>query len=459
MFVLLMQFLWQYVEDLIGKGLSYSVILEIIITAASSLVPMALPISVLLASIMIFGNLAEHKELMAMKAAGISLIRIMQPLFIISVIITIAAFYFSNSILPVSNLKMRSLLYDISNKPPEIVIPIGIFYNELPGYSIKVGANDTETKTLRDLIIYNHTANKGNISMTIAKKGKIYHVNEHQYMVLRLFDGAAYEEGDENTKNRNYPQRRYTFKEQEIVFDLTGFGLQRSDENLFKSHYQMMSISNLKHSIDTLEMRADEQSKYFSENIARSHTLRRLYNPENNTAFVMPAGKLSTDSLYNTFDNPNKHQIINTAINFARNTRSYIESEDNAMNSRLKWIIKHKVELHRKFTLSLACLLFFFIGAPLGAIIKKGGIGLPVVASVVIFVLYYVVGMLGVKMAEQRQITIWGGMWLSTFILIPIAVLFNSRAIKDKEMINIGYYFSLFLLLFNKKAKKKEVNQ
>ena len=188
MFVLLMQFLWRYVEDLVGKGLSTSVVLEVLLYASSSIVPMALPLAVLLASIMVFGNLAEHNELMAMKSAGISLVRLMQPLIFIAILISVFAFYFSDRVLPFSNLKMRSLLYDVRNKPPEIIIPEGVFYNEIPGYSIKIDRRDRETKMLYGLMIYNHSLNKGNTSITLAEKGQMYYVNQHQYMVLALYN-------------------------------------------------------------------------------------------------------------------------------------------------------------------------------------------------------------------------------------------------------------------------------
>jgi len=462
MFVLLMQFLWRYVEDLVGKGLSASVILEILLYASSSLVPMALPLAVLLASIMVFGNLAEHNELMAMKSAGISLVRMMQPLIVVAILISFFAFFFSNYILPYSNLKMRSLLYDVQNKPPEIIIPQGVFYNDLPGYSIKIEKKDKETKMLYGLMIYNHTQNKGNTSITVAEKGEMYYVNEHQYMILDLYNGAMYEdEVDKNAVNsKSYPLRRHTFEKQKLVFDLTGFGLKRSDESLFKNHYQMMGIKDLSFAIDTLTIRISEQKENFKQNIAKTNYFRRLTTSSLDTNNNLQFDKsLSIDSLFDAFSLQTKNDIISTATTFARNTQSYLQSEERSLNSHTIWKIKHGIEWHRKFTLSFACIILFFIGAPLGAIIRKGGIGMPVVVSVILFVMYYVIGMLGTKAAEQSKVTLWFGMWISTLVFTPIGIYLTLRALKDRVILNIDTHIAFLLFPFRFISKMLRVQR
>lgn len=452
MFVLLMQFLWRYVEDFVGKGLSLGVILEILLYASSSLVPMALPLAILLSSIMVFGNLAEHNELMAMKSAGVSLLRMMQPLIIIVVIISAFAFYFTNKTLPRSNLKMRSLLYDISNKPPEIVIPTGVFYNELPGYSIKIDRRDRDTKMLHGLLIYDHTANKGCNSVTIAEKGFMYYVNEHQYIIFHLYNGAMYEE--EIIKNPSYrtsfPLRRHTFEEQKLVFDLTGFGLKRSDENLFKSHYQTLGIKELAVVIDSIQLKIDEQTAALKNNLVASNFFRRLTQTNDSIMSTYKSTNQSIDTLLNRFNRSLKQLTINSAISFARNTQSYIQSEDRAIKSRTEWKIKHGMEWHRKYTMSIACVVLFFIGAPLGAIIRKGGIGMPVVVSVVLFIIYYVIGMVGDKLAEQSQVSIWFGMWLATLIFVPVGIFLTTRALRDRVIINIDPYINFFVTRYHK---------
>ncbi len=462
MFVLLMQFLWRYVEDLVGKGLSAGVVAEIMLYASSSLVPMALPLAVLLASIMVFGNLAEHNELMAMKSAGISLLRIMQPLILIALAISIFAFYFANFVLPHSNLKMRSLLYDVRNKPPEIVIPPGVFYNELPGYSIKIDYRDRETKMLYNLLIYDHASNRGNTSVIVARKGQMYYVNEHQYLILHLYDGAMYE--DEQVKNPSqrlsYPQRRHTFEDQKIVFDLTGFGLKRSDENLFKSHFQMLGIKALSYTMDTLQSKILEQKNNFKDNISRTNYFRRLTQPKHDSIkTVFPAQSFSTDSLLQTFDKSLKKTTVSSAITFARNTQSYVQSEQRSIESRVIWRIKHGIEWHRKFTLSLACIVLFFIGAPLGAIIRKGGIGMPVVVSVILFIIYYIIGMIGAKSAEQSQIVLWVGMWFSTIFFVPIGIYLTNRALKDRVIINIDQYINIMTMPYRYVVKLFRVHK
>jgi lipopolysaccharide export system permease protein len=298
-------------------------------------------------------------------------------------------------------------------------------------------------------LIYDHSTNRGNTSVIIAEKGQMYYVNEHQYMILHLYNGAMYE--DEQVKNpsqrTSYPQRRHTFDEQKIVFDLTGFGLKRSDENLFKSHYQMLGTKELSFTMDTLQIKILEQKTNFKDNISRTNYFRRLTAPSHDSIkMVFPETALSIDSLLLTLDKSLQKTTVTSAITFARNTQSYVQSEERSIKSRKIWKIKHGIEWHRKYTLSLACIVLFFIGAPLGAIIRKGGVGMPVVVSVILFIIYYVVGMLGAKSAEQSQITLWAGMWLSTMFFIPIGIYLTTRALKDRVIINIDQYINLFMM-------------
>ncbi|HON19517.1 MAG TPA: LptF/LptG family permease [Salinivirgaceae bacterium] len=457
MFVLLMQFLWRYIEDLVGKGLPYDVIAEILLYACASLVPMALPLSVLLASIMVFGNLAEHNELMAMKSAGISLLRIMQPLIFIAIGLTFFAFYFADQVVPKSNLRMRSLLYDIKNKPPEIIIPTGVFYNELPGYSIKIGRRDHQTKMLYDVLIYDHTSNRGNVSVILAEKGEMYYVNQHQYMILQLYNGAMYEEEQvkKASQRYSYPQRRHFFEEQKIIFDLSGFGLKRTDENLFKNHYQMLSTKDLAFTMDSLNKKIEEQRTNIYQNIKSGNFFRKMYRPnEQQEPYVFPNKRKSIDSLFSTFSKSMKINTLSSAIAFSQNTQSYIRSENQSLKSRRVWMLKHGIEWHRKHTLALACLVLFFIGAPLGAIIRKGGIGMPVVVSVILFILYYILGMIGAKAAEQSQIELWLGMWSSTLLFAPIGLFLTIRALQDKVIIDIDRYIDFIIKPFKILAQK-----
>lgn len=455
MFVLLMQFLWRYVEDLVGKGLSAGVVLEVVLYASSSLVPMALPLSVLLSSIMVFGNLAEHNELIALKSAGISLVRIMGPLVWIVLALAGVAFVFADRVLPYSNLKMRALLYDVQNKPPEIVIPEGVFYNELPGYSIKIGARDRHTDELTDILIYDHTENRGNVSVIVARSGFLSYVNEHQYMVLQLYDGSMYQQEDsqESERRREHPMRRHTFAQQTIVFDLTGFGLKRSDESLFKNHYQMMSSRELTYAIDTLDQRLAEQRAGFKQNLLATNYFRRLKKNKDTLAARLPADGLSPDTLMAAQKPRGREQILASALNMARNTQSYVQSEERVVSSRVVWRVKHDIERHRKFTLSVACVALFFIGAPLGAIIRKGGIGMPVVMSVILFVIYYVLGMLGSNSAEQSRIPTWLGMWLATIIYAPLGAYLTSRALRDKVLVDTDRYLAAAARLARPAAK------
>jgi lipopolysaccharide export system permease protein len=450
-FLLLMQFLWKYIDDLAGKGLSASVIAELLLYASASMVPMALPLSILLSSLMTFGNMGEHYELIAIKSSGISLQRLMAPLVVLVFFISIFAFFFFNNVMPYANLKMMSLLYDVQQKRPEFQIREGIFYAGIENYSIKVGQKDNRTNRLKDIKIYDHSEGKGNISVTTADSGYMK-MTADSNLVLELYNGNSYNEmTDHRVRNRkNYPARRDHFEEQKIILSMTGFQFSRTDENLFKGGYKMMNVKQLKKAIDSLngDFSADKNQftrelligNYFKSDKVFKKTLLKDTLPSVNPKTI----KINTLAIYDTLPLQQKRSVLDQALNLVRSTRSHILSQKDTFTGKIKRIRKHEIELHRKLTLSFACFIFFFIGAPLGAIIRRGGLGMPVVVSVVFFLLYYVISLTGEKLVREDLMPVYEGMWISSFILLPLGVYLTYKATTDSAILNIDTYINFF---------------
>jgi len=459
-FILLMQFLWKYIEDLVGKGLEIDIILKLLSYVSASLIPMALPLAVLLAALMTFGNLGENYELLALKASGISLQRIMRPLIFVSFIISIAAFLFANNVVPAANLKMRSLLRDIKRQKSTFQISEGVFYNDIEGYSIKVGKKHPETGKLYQVMIYNHKDNKENNKVTLADSGIMKMTTDEDKLFIRLYNGYTYTEIQEEESRQNYylPHRIDQFDEEQIVLDLSGFGLHRSDESLYKSHYQMMNLNQLESMQDSIENEIQiTQNRYL-------HTLKyqryfngyemakklETYTPKDTfDALKNIPVPLYKNYYFNTLDFKTRERIVRRALNNARNYQGHITSKNRYLKHKKVMYYKHEVEWHRKFTLSLACFIFFFIGAPLGAIIRKGGFGTPVVISVVFFIVYYIIVMFNENLVEDLVIKPLQGMWIPNLILFPLGIFLTYKATTDSVILNIETYLNIF-----KKIKK-----
>jgi len=455
-FVLLMQFLWKYIDDLIGKGLEWNVISEFLLYTSASLVPLALPLAVLLASLMTFGNLAENLELLAFKSSGISLIRIMAPVMVISALISVGAFLFANNVMPVTNLKMRSLLYDIQQQRPELTIKPGVFDNTLEGYSIRIGERDSKTSLLKDILIFDHTQKQGNTRVTVADSGFMRMSSDEKHLLLSLYNGHSYFELQKEKKDdrhiKTYPLRRDKFDHQEMIIEMVGFGLNRTDENLFRNSYSMLNLNQLQHFNDSLTEEISGILDKFDRTIKVSLTDRpkslmikrdylmrdtaEAWNEEDR--IVM---QLHLDSAFSELNQLERRRAITYAINAARTNKSVITS--NVGTSEWKWgrLRRYQIEIHRKFTLSILCLIFFFIGAPLGAIIRKGGLGMPVIVSVLLFIIYYIISMTGEKFVRESIIPPFMGMWISTVILVPVSIWLTIKAANDSVILNIETYF------------------
>jgi len=462
-FILVMQFLFRYINDLIGKGLEFPVLLEFLLYTSASMVPMALPLALLMAALMTFGNLGENYELTALKSSGISLQRIMMPLIVVTVIISICAFFFSNYMLPVANLKMRSLLYDIQRKKPEFQIAEGVFYNGIDGYSIRIGEKNYKTNMLYNILVYDHTNRMGNTSVTYADSGIMQMSADENYLVITLYNGRSYTELQSEKKNRRdftYPHRRDRFIEETVLIEMSGFGLDRTDESLFRSNYSMMSLSQLYSYEDSLITDIGQLYTVMKHNITdgtitsaehkRAVKPLRVIIPEKvNPPVVF---RLDADSLYQILPSRQKKQILNQSLNTARSSMNYVSTTYMNTDGKVERLRRYQIEIQRKFTLSFACFIFFFIGAPLGAIIRKGGLGMPTVISILFFLLYYIISLSGEKFARESLITPFQGMWISAIILLPAGIFLTYKAATDSTLMNIETY-SLFIRKFFRRIK------
>ncbi len=446
LFLLLMQFLWKYIDDLVGKGLEPLIIAELLVYTTAGLVPMALPLAILLASIMTFGNMGEYSELTAMKSAGIPLQRIMMPLIILTLTVSVAAFFFSNRVLPYTNLKFRSLLYDVQQKRPEMQIREGVFYNDIDGYSIKISGRDYRTNMLYDVMIYDHTSDEGNKNVTVADSGLMHMTEDKSYLVTTLYNGYNYLEMQDRERgpDRTFPHRLDRFEKQVVIIELSGFALERTDEDLFRHNFQMMNLNQLTHHRDSLYNLISRQADNYITRVRRTNIFRNESGYSGNTDSAKHAMRTPYDilALEENIPGSGKLNAYEHAITQARSVRNQINSSRTNLEWQIRHMRRHEMEWHRKFTLSFACFIFFFIGAPLGAIIRKGGLGMPVVVSVLFFVFYYVIDVSAQKFIRENVILAFPGMWISSLILLPIGIFLTYKATHDSAIMNIDTYIN-----------------
>lgn len=460
MFVLIMQFLWRMIDELVGKGLEFSVISELLLYVATTLVPMALPLAVLLSSIMTFGSLGENYELIALKSAGISLYRIMKPLIVLIVFLTMLAFVFSNNVLPVANLKMHSLLYDIRRQKPELSFKEGIFTNDLEGYSIKIDSIAKNTGMMYNMLIYNHKDGNGNYEVTKADSGMMVTDMKSNMLELTLYNGHTYT--DEGMKNPNarktFPFRRLKFDKETVLIELPGTDLKRSNEDGFRSHAIMLNLKQLQHTIDSIQgflnnKKAGDARRFLATNYRKT---KNANVQQDSILLEKSQGHYSNpDSLFLSFGPEDQQRAVSNALQYAREVKQRNQDDYHYYIARQEEIIKNRLEWHRKFSLSFACFIFFFIGAPLGAIIRKGGLGMPVVVSVLLFIIYYIIDMMGIRSAKEAVISPVTGAWISAFILLPLGAILTYKSVTDSEMMNTEAYTKVFKKLVALFKKKK----
>ncbi len=442
LFILLMQFLWKYIDDLVGKGLEWYIIAELIFYASATFVPLALPLAILLSSIMTLGSLGENYELVALKSAGISLTRIMWPLVVVSMALVLSAFYFSNNVLPAANLKFGSLLYDIRQQRPAFNIIEGVYYKGIDNYVIKVEKKENDGNVLRNIKIYDHTDRRGNVNITLAEWGNMSLTEDKQSLILTLFNGSNYQDmQSENSRDQSREFQRTYFDKQIRKFDLSGFALARTDEDLFRSNFRMLNISQLLHFEDSIKTIIKKREEEFINN-----SLTRFYFYQALDSAAMAGLHLRDDivepDIFFEKDARYRRLIIEQAMGTVRQLKESGQLSHEEFRQRRRSLARYEIEFHRKFTLSFACLVLFMIGAPLGAIIRKGGFGLPVVVSVLFFVLFHVMSMTGEKFAREGVLEAWQGMWMANAILLPIAVLLTLKASTDSAVLDMDSYLA-----------------
>ena len=467
-FILLMQFVWMHVNDLVGKGVEIKVLAEFFIYAVTSVVPLALPLAILLASLMTFGNLGEKFELTAMKAAGVSLFRIMRPLTIAIVGISIGAFLFANYVMPVSQVKLWALLFSLKQKSPELEIPQGEFYDGIDGYNVYVRSKNPRTGMLYDMMIYDYSEGFRNASVMVADSGQIFFSGDNKYLKLMLYSGESFENLDSKqqkatSSTKNIPYRRESFSCKQLLIDFD-MEFNRYDENSLSDQHVSKNVGRLIQSIDSVQELAHKRSGEQSVQLVNNHYFGRERVEARNVDAWEGAKEqyeqYNADSLYAHFSDDERYRALETAIEKAKAQKDKIDYNALMLNDYQRYIRKHEIELYRKFTLSFACLIFFFIGAPLGAITRKGGLGAPVVISVVMFIVYYIIDNAGYKMAREALWPCWAGMWLSSMVLLPIGIFLTYKAATDSALFNpevwVKYLNKLKKIYLNQWIKLKK---
>lgn len=454
MFIFEMQFIWVYLDELMGKGLSPWVITKLLVFASARLVNMALPLAILMSSIMTMGALAENNEMTAMKSAGVSLMRIMRPLIFFSVGLSITAFLFANNIWPVANLKFRTMLFSIMKQRPSLNLTDGVFYNGIEGISIRAAKNNSETGELKDVLIYDHRGGeKANRTVIRAESGLMEQTADKRFLIMTLNKGYSYDEQkDKKARDQKMSEIKCEFEQSVIRLDLSSLAFQADNEEIMKNPAEMMTVIQLDDAIDSLELQYDTLGYQFANNNMRLVNAR--LDPASIPADIRPAGS----TLFEELNGAERTKAISQARETSRKSRDNIQRQVDELKGRKKSINKHKIEWHRKFFLAVVCLVLFFIGAPLGAIIRKGGIGLPTLIALGLFIVYQLLTMIGERLAKDMFLEPWLGIWISTVVLLPFSLWITLRATKEAALLDRDSYVRVFgkILTFLRIKPKQE---
>lgn len=456
LFIFIMQLLWMWVDDFVEKGLDMAILLKFFAYGSITLVSQSLPLSILLAALMTFGNFGEKLELLSMKAAGIPLLRIMAPLIICCSILCCISFYFQNVISPYAHMKLYTMMYSIKQSSPESEIPEGVFYDRIDGYNIYVEHKDKETGVLHDVIIYDMSSGFENSNIIVSDSAEIINTNDDKLMMLVMYSGEQFSNlTDQQIEKKNRPYRRETFSRKDIYIQIEG-GFEMKDASFVKSNAASKNIKELSRDIDSLKLSNDSVGEQNWKTMARS-TYKASVSFTKNDSLLMQRNRttrINVDSVYDIATNHSKLVWKRAQLNKAKQLKTDYEIKHNIMRSLDKNLNRHKISWWEKFTLSFGCLVFFFIGAPLGAIVRKGGLGYPVLISVATFILYYILSTSGSKLAREGQWHVWYGVWLSTMVLAPLGGFFTYKANKDSGIFNSDSIKMFFRTLFGIPEKR-----
>ncbi|MBX9448862.1 MAG: LptF/LptG family permease [Taibaiella sp.] len=438
LFAFVMQNFWLYMDEILGKGLGFWPIAQYLTNLGVLFTPLALPLALLLTGIMTFGNLGEHFELAAIKSAGVSLVRFMRPLLYFAIFVGILSFLINNFIMPVMNLKTYSLLYDMRKKKPALNLQEGIFSKIFDGYTIRIGGKDENGQNFSDVIIYDHNGKTGNRNVTIAKRGKLMPSPDNRYLVFELEDGWRYDEGEDK---REMEQTRMYFEKWNKVFDLSKFEFKRTEEDLFKHNEKMMNAGQLYLMMDSMERKKilsyDMSRKQIKKYLSILDTAIHLGDHTNPAVSYQDKYlELIPDSL--------KSQYLSYMDGHLRASKSYLFNSVNEVTFNSKRQNKLSIEFNDKFSMAFACVVLFLIGAPLGGIIRKGGIGMPVVVGIIFFVVYFILSSTGRKLAEEEKLSAWFGVWMATLSLMPVALIVIYQAKNDSRLMTKETYVRLW---------------
>ena len=447
LFIFMMQFLWKYVDELVGKGLEMEVLVQFFFYSAVSLVPASLPLAVLLASLITFGNFGERYELLAMKAAGISLLKIMRPLIVFIAFVCGISFYFQNVIGPKAEVKLWTLLISMKQKSPELDIPEGVFYDVIDGYNLYVKKKNRETGVLYNVMIYNFSDGFENAHIIVADSGKLEMTADKKHLFLHLYHGEMFENlKAQSMSAENVPYRRETFREKHTIIEFNS-DFSMVDASIMSNQSRSKDMKKLQASVDSMTAISDSVGRSYYREVNNIGTYRLTPSLTKQDTVKMQAANLrgyNVDSLFQSSTLMQKQRIISSASSTVGNLANDWNFKSFNIKQNDQDIRKHQTEWHNKITLSLACLIFFFIGAPLGGIIRKGGLGMPVIASVLIFIIYYIINNTGYKMARDGNWVVWMGMWTSTAVLAPLGAFLTYKSNNDSVVLNADAYVDWF---------------
>ena len=462
LFIFMMQFLWQKIEDLVGKGLEIWVLAQFFFYSALMLIPMSLPLAILLATLITFGNFGERCELLAMKAAGIPLIKVMRPLIVVVICISGLSFYFQNVIGPRATTELYALIFSMKQKSPELDIPEGAFYHELDGYNLYVQKKNKETGMLYDVMIYNFSDGFENAHIIVADSGRMEMTPDKKYLNLHLYSGEQFENlKTQSMAQKNVPYRRESFREKHSLIEFDA-NFNQMDASVLSNQAAAKGMKELGHSIDSMNARFDSIGRgYYTDSRRITYKKVELTSADSTRLEQNQARSINVDSLFNVQSHKKREQLIQSAMSRVQSQSSDLSMKSFITSDGDKNIRRHQKFWWEKITLSLACIIFFFIGAPLGAIIRKGGLGMPVIISVVLFIFYYIIENTGSKMAREGELQMWFGVWISTMVLVPLGGWLTYKANGDSVVFNIDAYKAFFIKLLGMRNKrhifKKEV--
>lgn len=447
LFALIMQFLWTYIDDLLGKGLSAFYIIEMLFYMSIALVVTAFPMAMLIASIMVMGNMSEKYELAALKSSGVSLTRVMLPLMVFGSLIGVVSFISSNYLIPVANLKAKSRLYDIRKKKPALSLAPGVFNNDFQNFAIRIGDKSDDDKEIYDVLIYDHSSKRGNDVQTLAESGRMDMTENDRYLRMTLFNGSQYRDQQPSTRNRinNYAHIRTNFASMEKAFDLSEFEMEQTREDAFENNQNMLSLRQLSHAIDSMYLSKSKKGPRLARNVMPYFSFRKVYPGKSKDTILVFTDNVSVKpklmgtekSIIEYIPSKGRLQTVQRASTSVKNIKGYTRSAVRTAEQTNELIVYHKVAYWKKFSQAFACLMFLFIGAPLGAIIRKGGFGLPILLGIVFFVSFIVMTIVGDKLAQAGTVTPFIGMFLPCFVFMPMGLYLTYQALNDNRLFEI----------------------